>query len=640
MPKTASRASVREIQLQFKDFIDGLNTADPRVTVGNRYMGKDRHDSRNGWKQVVDSLDFMLHLKKPRPGNNGFSGNFTTRMKGLGVYLMTDGTEYLLAVAGGILYSINTSTGALTTLYTLTGTGEAWLESYFNKCFVCNGTATCIVEGTTARQIHITAPTGVTAAAVSGGTLPDGLYKIYVSYGIGTDFFSEGLAVADVTCESGNNTIRFSGFAQSADGQVTKKIIWMTDAAGSVWYLFGQADNNSTTTIDISDVTGRSTSYVYTVEAAYNNSTPAFQYIKAFNNYLYGSVDNVLYRSLQAGNAYDLRRFNTGSTGNKATYPFKINGIYAIGADLYLNTVGGMIKIPNGDYNSQIDIKQGHFDYPRTVVEWNQGLLGWTKSGARFFDGEKFYPIDVSRDISTINTIINAGQTTDCQPAACIVRDNERLEYHFGYRDSSVGSLVNNRGLVLNLDTFYFLEDNKAHAAFEVWSRGFNYMVTTQDGTYFGGQAHDTKSVVFKKYVPQNQDLNMYAGDTFTAISKYGWSLQTATILPSLTGRIRALTLWVHATLNKTLYADVVIDQTPRLIDVHDMDGSSESRFGVAKFGVNYFASENPIDKKEPIKASAKGKAVYVRFYQTEDDKLFQLVDSILTCSLKEGRFT
>jgi hypothetical protein len=234
-----------------------------------------------------------------------------------------------------------------------------------------------------------------------------------VSYGIGTDFFSTGQAVDDVTCSGGSNTKRFSSFAASADGQVTKKIIWMTDAGGSVWYLFGQADNDSTTTIDIEDTSGRSTAYVYSVEAHYNHAVPAFEYIKAHNNYLYGSVDTVLYRSLQAGNAYDLRRFDTSATGNNATYPFTIEGVFAIGADLYLNTPGGIIKIPWGDYNAQIDIKQGYFDYPRSVVEWNQGLLGWTKKGLQYFDGEKMAPVDISRDISTINTIINSGAEAD-----------------------------------------------------------------------------------------------------------------------------------------------------------------------------------------------------------------------------------
>lgn len=632
---------LKRLFLQFKAFSDGINTADPRATVGDRYIGKDRDDPRNGWKQVVNSMDFLLNLKKPRPGNNGFCGNFTTYLNGMGVYLRHDGTEYLLAVSNQKLYSVNTDTGALTELYTLGGTGEAWFQSYFDKCFVCNGTASCIVEATNAYQIHLTAPVGVTAAAVSGGTLPDGDYQIYVSYGIGTSFFSEGLLVATVTCGSGNNTIRFSNFAQSSDSQVTKKVIWMTDADGSVWYYYGNADNDATTTIDIASNANRNATLVFTVEAAYNNATPAFQYIKAFNNYLYGSVDNVLYRSLQAGNAYDLRRFRTDATGNLATYPYKIDGIFEIGESLYLNTPAGMIKIPNGDYNAQIDIRQGYFDYPRTVVEWNQGLLGLTRRGLRFFDGERMSPVDISRDISTVISTIISGATTYYQPAACVVRDNERTEYHLGYRDPNVGVTTNNRGLVLNLDTLYFIEDTKVHAAFEQWSRGFTYMVAAQSGAFFGGQSHVSKSVIFKRHNADVLDLTMYNSDVYAASTAYGWSVQTPTILPSLIGRIRCLTLWLQAIHNKTIYAKIVIDQAALTYRAQTIPPDYDvARFGIARFGVDRFASTAPSDSKKPLEALLKGKAVYVYFYQEEADKQCQLIDSILECSLKEGRFT
>jgi len=631
---------IRRIDLQFKEFRDGINTADPRVAVGNRYLGKDQYDLRNGWKQAVDAVDIMLHLKKPRPGNIGFCDGLTAPLRGLGIYQKSDGTETLLAVAGGKLYSVNTENGGLTELYDLGGNGEAWFQSYYDKCYVCNGSGVCVVEGTAARRLTLVPPSGVTAAAVSGGSLPDGTYKIYVSYSIGQDYFSKGQAVAEVTCGSGNNTIRLSNFAKSADPQVTKKTVWMTDAGGAVWYYYGSADNDDNTTIDIDSNAARNVNLVYTVEAAYNDNVSRFDYIKAFNNYLYGASGKTLYRSLQAGNAYDLRRFSTGATGNKAEYPYKIEGIFGIGADLYLNTAGGLIRIPGGDYNAQIDIRQGRFDYPRTVVEWNQGLLGWTTKGLRFFDGERMYPIDISREITTINTIINGNARAGSMPAACVVRDNERLEYHLGYNGGGKSSTANESELVLNLDTLYFMSENTAHAAFERWTRGFNYMVVKSDDTYYCGQSNATKSVVYRKDATQNVDSGLYYEGALREKREYGWSLQTPTILPSLTGMLRCLTMRIQATLNKTLYVEVVIDKMPRIVRTHTRTGSYDSRFGIARFGLSYFTTESPVDKKTALEANLKGKSVYVRFYQKEADRLFQLIDAILTCSLKETRYT
>ena len=96
----------------------------------------------------------------------------------------------------------------------------------------------------------------------------------------------------------------------------------------------------------------------------------------------------------------------------------------------------------------------------------------------------------------------------------------------------------------------------------------------------------------------------------------------------------------MHATLTETLYANIVMDKYPAANQLHDMENPAASRFGVARFGVDRFTAEGPTDHKESLEANLKGKAVYINFYQTGADRYFQLIDSILTCSLKEGRFT
>ncbi len=626
-------------QYQFKFMNDGLNTADQRADVGTRYMGKARGDVRNGWKQVVDCLDFMLHSKKPRPAMNGFSTGMTAYCKGLGIYQRYDGTEYLLAVYNEDLVSIDQTTGAITKLFDIGGTGEAWFQSYLDKAWVCNGTNVVKVEGTTAYKAGLAAPTGASAAAHAGGSLADGVYGVYISYSRGTNLFSTGQSLGNVTLSGGDNTVRITDFAQSSDSQVTKKTVWLTDAGGAVYYLYHQADNDATTTVDVTSDSAKSAAYVYSVDAEANDSVPAFEYIKCFNNYLYGSVNNVLYRSLQVGNAYDLERFDTGASGNKATYPFKIDGIFELGADLYLNTVGGLIRIPNGDYNNPIDVRQGYFDYPRTVVEWDQGLLGLTKRGLRLFDGERMLPVDISRDIKPEVDTIVAGAAANFWPGAGLMRDNDRMQYWLGYRDTGSGTAVNNRSLVLNMDELYFTEGKQAHAPFEKWSVGFNYMAVKSDGTFYGAQAHVSKSVIFKKYTTKRQDQNIYNGDTFETTRDYGWMVQLPTWLPSLSGRIQLLTLRVYAQLQQELTALCVIDKTPFIEETSTVD-MSNSLWGEMIWDEDEWAAESSIDKKMRLKANLKGKAFYLKFSQTAADNLFELVDIVVECSLKEGRYT
>ena len=139
-----------------------------------------------GKKQVTRCLNAIIREQgwKRSPGYLGLKATAMTAayLKGLHIYERLAGTETLLLVSGGKLYSVNETNGAITELYNLTGTGEAWFANAYDNCYVCNGTKVVKVEGTTAYQVGLTAPTGASVAAVAGGTLPDGDYNVYVSY--------------------------------------------------------------------------------------------------------------------------------------------------------------------------------------------------------------------------------------------------------------------------------------------------------------------------------------------------------------------------------------------------------------------------------------------------------------------------
>jgi hypothetical protein len=635
----------KEVSVVINDISGGLNMVDPESDVGRRYM------SANGRRQVTDSLDIMMHVKKQRPGSIGKSSIFTTYCKGLGVYLRESGTEYLLSVSGGKLYRHDkTHPYGKTEMFDLTGTGNAWMQNYKDVCIVANGTEVVKVEGTSAYRLGIAAPTGATSSLVAGGTLPDGVYNIIFTHTRKVSgsavLHSTGQVLTAQTCGSGNNTIRvtFSN-ASSTDAQITHVSAWMTDAGGTVYYYYGEAAI-AAGTVDITSNANKNTALLYSVQAQRNYTVPNFQYILVFNNYLYGVVGNTVYRSLQAGTRYDLERFDTRAIyGNLAEYPYQITGIYAIDPDIYINTNAGIIKIPNGDLTAQFEHveKNDNFKYPHTVKAWNGGLIGLTTNKLGFFDGAKIYPHDIAQDVKSEVQKIFDSYNTDLPPCAEIYRRSDRLEYHLGYKDNLISTTHNNRRLVCNLDTVTFMQDSKTSAAWEKWSNGFSHMVVDNFGKWYCVQSLSGNGVIYTENKMQNRDTDIYAAGALSADKEYGWMFKTGRFIHSIRGIVR----WMHARLYAkyghtiTIAVDTSTWPNTATYDAEATGTSgSESRYGIARYGVSRYAPETPILKKVPLTRSLKGVGVVMTVSATGDDKTFQLYEMGIFGILTQSRFT
>ena len=144
----------------------------------------------------------------------------------------------------------------------------------------------------------IVAPSGASAVAHAGGSLALGDYKVYVSYcrtvGGVNRLYSVGESLGTVTLAGGNQTIRIT-LANSADTQVNNKVVWMTDADGSVVYFYHETGDNTTTTIDVTSDTNKNSALLYSTVALNNDVPPNIEWIFAHNNRLIGSIDNVVY---------------------------------------------------------------------------------------------------------------------------------------------------------------------------------------------------------------------------------------------------------------------------------------------------------------------------------------------------------
>ena len=104
------------------------------------------------YRQQADCSDVILEQRGfiAAPAHVGLSDTKTSSAlsQGLFEYRKSDGTLIKIFCSGGKVYSLNITTGAITELYTLTGTGECFGVNARNKFWIANGTDFIKIEDT------------------------------------------------------------------------------------------------------------------------------------------------------------------------------------------------------------------------------------------------------------------------------------------------------------------------------------------------------------------------------------------------------------------------------------------------------------------------------------------------------------
>lgn len=628
-------------------FIHGLNSTKRTSEVADMY--RDRYPR---FYCVPGTLDTMLHNNKKRPPVKAFNNNITGRVYGDHIYQLIDGSEVKLIVVGQKLYSQNTTTGALTELYDFGGVGEAYFAESQGVCFVTNGVKLVKVEsGTTAYQVGITAPSGVTAQAKAGGSLDIGNWTLYACYArrvSGSNvLFSKGQLVGTIALTEGNQTLEITSFPNSSDGQVGNKVIF---AAGpndsSVYYLYHQTTNNTTTSFDISSTSGKATGSIYSTLAKDNDVPGALQYIQICNELLVGVIDNVAYYSLPETTIYDLERFDT--TNQKYTLPFDCQGIFTMTDErgdehLYFNTVGGLIKFPYGEFTEQYKLigTRGfpmYFKYFRTVAAYGNLIMGVTPKTFGVFDGNRWYSNDFSRDVKAEFSALYSGASSNNSPCGIVVQKNDRVEYHLSYKDRTVSTGMNNRTLVLNLNEFKVYDKEDFIAPWEPWGIGANYFSIDSSNNLYRAQSHDTRSVTYKDRTDRDQDENIYIGDTITTQIVSG-KIRSGTIIPKSDAITTIEQVRILAKYSNTFDIKIQsVERTTTASSATSTPGLSGSRFGIARFGVDRFTPSVEEYDRLRLSPPIKCYAFYVEILANTEDKKFQLLNCELYGYLTRGR--
>ncbi len=577
---------------------------------------------------------------------------FVTNIRGLDIYQRYDGTETLIVVSNGKVYSVNTTTWALTELYDIGGNGEAWGVSFLDKYWLTNGTDVIKLEGSAAYKVGMSAPTGAASSLQAGGTLPDGAYGIYITHTRQVDgtirLHSVGQALTSRTCGSGNNTIRVTFSDVSADDpQITHVTIWMTDAGGSTYYYYGEAAI-SAGSVDIASNANRNSLLDYNSQAAYNGRPPALSWLIAYDNRLVGGYENTVYWTVQASSinsypVFDLEKWPSASGQNVNTYPFNIDGGFEINGDLYLNTPAGLIRQPNGDLNGRYERVESKlfFISMRTLRVYNGVAWGLTNDGFRFFDGVKFSP-DLSKNIRRYIDAAYSGNADGFRPVGNIIRRSGiRTEYLLSWRDLRLTGAMNNITACLNLDEISIVGQDEAIAPWDFRTGGFGYLAVTQNNSAYYGQSTNGASTLFKERSSQDDDKWVYDqnGDFITQDTAKKALIRTRVVLGSISRLAKDLLVWSLMNATKTFLVRSIIPNAASTESEATWEDDDAFVLDVDQLDIDRLGGSHAEIRQHKVPYKFDGPGFYVEIEQEQNDTTFEFIDLAMQWVEEEGRW-
>lgn len=482
---------MKEIVVDFSDMSGGKNSAYPAHALAVN--------------QVVDTLN-ALHERigvSRAPGFRGVDDSgpvFSDTCIGFFNYVHDDGTETIIAVSAGKVYSVDPSDWSTDEIGDMTGSGQCYAVNASGKLWICNGTEFVKVENNlSVYRVQIVAPSDGAAVAYAGGTLTDGVYGVYVAYArydstTGQYLYSLPQSLGNITLGTGNNTVRVT-LTDSADMQVNRVVVFMTDAGGTAVYYYKEATVTTpgARTIDVTSASSRNGAILMTTVSTSNQILPYIPTgICYFDDQIFvwsTSNPKTIYWSLKTDvNAFDLERF---VNENFRVLAFNINAMFGVGSDLFFNHTGNGISVAYaGDMASVIKNAWRDFwfrdcntpDGRSNIVYVGGAALGLTNDGFRIFNGQ-YFSEDLSAHIKPDIDLIYIGSGL---PSAILYRrPNKRTEYRFSYNNFNYGNSGNNDQKVFNVD--YYYNSQYPLKTWECWENGFTYSIVS-GGSFLGLQ--------------------------------------------------------------------------------------------------------------------------------------------------------
>ena len=586
-----------------------------------------------------------------RPGSEALDYNpWTNSIELFDIYAEINGTDNLIVISDNKLYDVDKDDGSRTLRYTFgSAASNCELSNYLDKAWIStNGEAVKIENNLSVYPIGIDKPSTGVASAVAGGALPDGTYRVYISYarrvsGVNV-LYSGGSDLGDVVLGSGNNTIQITSFGNSSDAQVGNKIVWLTEPLGTTTYFYHETTDNTTETINISSATQKNINLIYDVISEPITDVPEFEHIIAFNNRIYGSVGKRIYYSLQNdNNVYDMERFLVSSYRD---VPYNCEGFFVLNNNLYINTNRGIIAFPGGNVETIFEyLSKESFVNINCIVEHSNNVFGLTRSrGIGIFDGVKFSEYIVSRNI--VNEINMIYTTCDAyRPFAELVPTDGRIEMHLSYFDNNIsGGVTHNARIVLNLTDFQIFNNTRVNAPFWYWTNGATWIKNINNVLYNAQSITGGSSIIYKETPTLIYDNGIYLQDGTLGDSTKTVDLQVDTriIMPSVDAIIDIYEVRAVLLANKETKISIIISENEGLFDQRNFKNDNV----VAIYDQSHYddgsvyGSTRVSQVRRKLKKSLKGRSYYVRVTHDANDPSFYMQSINIKGKYKTTRST
>ena len=218
-------------------------------------LGETRDD------RLIDALNVYSNQDRLETRHGMGKYNSTTlggEILSVSFFKKTDGTRYILAKVGSVLYSVSAS-GSHTSIKTgLTSTTKHRGITLNNRHIIAIGNDGLFsYDGTTFTQLGQDPPSAPTVAAAAGGDVTADTYEVALTfYASGTGFETNAGAASSQVVTSGTDlTISVSGIPTTADnGTIDKVRVYLKNVTDSGEYLFSQEINLGTSTASIDEI--------------------------------------------------------------------------------------------------------------------------------------------------------------------------------------------------------------------------------------------------------------------------------------------------------------------------------------------------------------------------------------------------
>ena len=225
------------------------------------------------------------NILETRNGISRFNATaFSAAPLSLSFFQDNSDNNYLLAKDGSTLYKAN-ATGAHTSLQAGLGAATKHRGITFNNRHIVaiESDGLFSYDGTTFTQLGQAAPTGISAAVASGGSLTDAtIFQVGVTFYDSTNGFeSNGFESSQVTTASPNLQIDVSSMPTTADNaNIDKKRIYLKDVTNDTDYLFVAEISLATASYSITD---EPTSSLIMPTQNFSPSAGGAKYLSVFN---------------------------------------------------------------------------------------------------------------------------------------------------------------------------------------------------------------------------------------------------------------------------------------------------------------------------------------------------------------------